>query len=226
MNMLPLLNQSVPETFIPVETLVDHVYMRADMIDIQLHDFTQSAVVNWLSEFSNHYIIPSMLISGKNISELGCRTIISTLQELSLQAVLHSDVTVLFHGYAAANMILRSTLPQVGLVKKFEPDNTKPFYFPNTARGISTVYLTELIGGVVITPEDLESMCAYVDEDVETVTTYTEFYGYMPADYFLEDGTVAKHSWVSPALALLIVSQYGPNHQVRLLDDLSQDNPF
>ena len=226
MNTLPLLNQSVPETFIPVENFVDHVYMRADMIDIQLSDFTGSAVISWLSDFSNNYLIPSMLISGTTISELGCRTIISTLHELSLQAVLHSDVTVLFHGYAAANMMLRSTLPRIGLAKNFEPPNTNPYYFPNTARGISTVYLTGLIGGVVLTPEDLESLCAYVDEDVETVTTYTEFYGYMPADYFMEDGTVAKHSWVSPALAVLIVGQYHPRCQVRLLDDLSQVNPF
>lgn len=221
----PMFND-IPETFIEVSTLVDHVTYRSIQLNLPLTGFTSNAVIDWLLEFSMNYQVPTLLVTEESISELGCRTICSTIQDMQLQAVIHSDITILFHGYPAANEILRSALPDREPERAFEPPGIDRYHFPNGARGISTTYLADLIGEVEVSNEELEMLCMYGEEADSNTLGVTEFYGYYPAAYLGDGDEMQRHIWVSPALAVLLVSRSGPAPQAKLLNDLNFKNPF
>lgn len=247
MNEMTLFNTNTTEKYIQLSIFIEHVLLRSQQIQAGLTNFTEDTVKQWLEGLSitTAYSQIEPMIIDTNISEQGCVVVANTLPNENLRRLVLSDTLVLFGGRAHVYEMINSTYtPPKGLERgvvsdgfNFEPEGTTPFYFPNGARGISSLYLPRiseelgrqgLLGNSPIRPH--REVLAKIRTWQEKETHCGIFHHEMPNSYFdikkdkyiSSRGREEPHIWMSPDFCLALAATEHMAIQIRVIDDLNR----
>jgi len=145
------------------ELFISHVVMRAEQLNLPSNEYTVNILNNWIQTV----VMPGVvLVENGELTISGCRAAISVLDN-RLEGLLQSDLNVLFYGVNNAYQMVNSTQQQFRETLggqnsfsdlSFEAPGTRPYYFPNGSRGISSKYLEAVIGELAKTDHSVKEV--------------------------------------------------------------------
>ena len=243
MKDMTIFNEGVVNE-VSAESLVEQVRIRSREQGITVpDDYSVTAVHGWLkADHENQTYGYPLLTTGGTLTEGGCRIAVMYLPP-ELLAIMHSDITILFHGvvntYQMANSAIRITEGDVPPHREFSdieflpPGADVEFRFPNGALGISSTYLHKVNQELGATrPHDriMVKIRKYFSE-VEDPRIFGgplnhSYYGLEEGIYINTQNKEQPHLWMSEDLCLAIAGTEHPVIQRRIIDDLKRRERF